>query len=51
MICQSGFAVPGGVSIRSLKLTIRSLLVDVPSFSTQFAAGNSTSAGRDVSVG
>ena len=50
-ISQSGRAAPGGGTTRSLKLTIRSLLVDVHSFSPNWAAGNSTSANWVVSVG
>jgi hypothetical protein len=51
MIFQSGRAAPGGAITRSLKLTIRSLLVEVHSFSAQLAAGNSTWASCVVSVG
>jgi hypothetical protein len=47
---RSGRASPGGSTARSDRCTVRSALVNVPSFSPHVAAGSTTSASCAVSV-
>ena len=48
-ICQSGLACPGGATAARTLVILRSLLVTVPSFSPQVAAGSNRSANSQVS--